>query len=192
MRILAGVRILKPILCNLSRSAGQGAQFPLANFNRNIVRGMANHRHKKVIKLAKGYKGRANSCFKVAKLRVMKARQYAYRDRKVIVFSCLHHLIWRELTFLILIKMKLKQQVKKRDFRTLWIQRINAACRIYGVAYSSFIHGLNRSNIKLNRKVLSDIAITEPLSFRSVIEVAKASLNEYHASRPKKVVTKEL
>ena len=64
-------------------------------------------------------------------------------------------------------------QVKKRDFRKMWIQRINASCRMYGLPYSALIHSLSRSNITLNRKVLSDLAVTEPLSFRSVIEIAK-------------------
>ncbi|KAJ1422370.1 50S ribosomal protein L20P [Ochromonadaceae sp. CCMP2298] len=106
---------------------------------------MANHRHKKIIKLAKGYKGRANRCFTVALPRVIKARQYAYRDRKV----------------------------KKREFRALWIQRINAASRMYGLPYSVLMHRLEKSDVGLNRKVLADLAVTEPLSFKSVVEVAK-------------------
>ena len=105
---------------------------------------MANHRHKKYIKLAKGYRGRTN-IISVAYRRVQKARQYAYRDRKA----------------------------KKRDFRKLWIQRINAGSRIYGIPYSKLTNRLLCSNIKLNRKVLSDLAMTEPLSFRSIVEVAK-------------------
>ena len=109
-------------------------------------RGMANQRHKKVIKLAKGYRGRANRCFTVALHRVNKARQYAYRDRKV----------------------------QKREIRSLWIQRLNASSRLYGLPYNRLIYHLNESNIQLNRKVLADIAVTEPLSFKSVVEVAKA------------------
>lgn len=108
------------------------------------VRGMANHRHKKMIKRAKGYRGRANSCFTVAKQRVEKAFQYAYRDRKV----------------------------KKREFRKLWIQRINAAGRMYGVPYASLVNCLSRANIILNRKVLSEMATQEPLSFKGIVEVA--------------------
>lgn len=110
-----------------------------------ISRGMANQRHKKVIKLAKGYRGRANRCFTVALHRVNKARQYAYRDRKV----------------------------QKREIRSLWIQRINAATRMYGLPYSSLVNKMATSSIQLNRKVLADIAVTEPLSFKSVVEVAK-------------------
>ena len=114
------------------------------------TRGMANYRHKKIIKLAKGTRGRTN-CFTVALQRVHKARQYAYRDRKV----------------------------KKREFRKLWIQRINAGCRMYGsqfFPYSVFMNKLGTNNVGLNRKVLADMAITEPLSFRSVLEVAKATI----------------
>jgi large subunit ribosomal protein L20 len=112
------------------------------------VRGMANYRHKKIIKLAKGYRGRTN-CYTVALQRVHKARQYAYRDRKV----------------------------KKREFRKLWIQRINAGCRMYNFfPYSVFMNRLGKNNIGLNRKVLADMVISEPLSFRSVLEVAKADL----------------
>mmetsp|Transcript_62660 Transcript_62660/g.123331 ORF Transcript_62660/g.123331 Transcript_62660/m.123331 type:complete len:142 (+) Transcript_62660:72-497(+) len=110
-----------------------------------VVRGMANQRHKKMIKLAKGYRGRANRCFTVAIQRVTKARQYAYRDRKV----------------------------KKRDFRTLWIQRINASSRMYGLPYSVMMSNLTRKDVALNRKILADLAVTEPLSFKSVVEVAK-------------------
>jgi len=109
------------------------------------VRGMANKRHKKTIKLAKGFKGRANRIYSVAKPRVNRARVYAFRDRKV----------------------------KKRDFRKLWIQRINAACRIYGHKYSYFINNLLQSNIEINRKVLADLAVNEPLSFKSVVYVAE-------------------
>ena len=109
-----------------------------------IQRGMANQRHKKMIKLAKGYRNRAN-CYSVAVQRVHKARQYAYRDRKV----------------------------KKRDFRSLWIQRINAGVRQYNYfPYSVFMNRLKTHDVRLNRKVLADMAISEPLSFRSVVEVA--------------------
>ncbi len=109
------------------------------------VRTMANHKHKKIIKLAKGFRGRANRCFRTAVRRVQKARKYAYIGRKL----------------------------KKRDMRSLWIQRMNAACRIHGITYNNFIHRLNQSNVKLNRKVLSDLANTEPLSFRSIIDVVQ-------------------
>ena len=131
--------ITKPAINNAIQSTvGFGAQLM-------ATRGMANHRHKKIVKLAKGYRGRANRCFTVALHRVAKARQYAYRDRKV----------------------------QRREVRSLWIQRINAATRMYGMPYSSLINKMNASNIQLNRKVLADMAITEPLSFKSVVEVAK-------------------
>ena len=120
---------------------------PAVSYCWNLVRNFANHRHKKILKLAKGYRGRANSCYTVAFHRVQKARQYQYRDRKT----------------------------KKREFRSLWIQRINAASRIYGLPYSVLMNSLQRSAISLNRKVLADVAATEPLSFKSIIEVAKQS-----------------
>lgn len=121
---------------------------PKPQFMLNDIRGMANHRHKKMIKMAKGYRGRANRCYTVAKQRVYKALQYAYVGRKL----------------------------KKRDFRKLWIQRINAASRIYGIAYNSLIFGMTKTNIILNRKVLADIAISEPLSFRAVLEVVRREI----------------
>ncbi|KAJ1457710.1 hypothetical protein M885DRAFT_514738 [Pelagophyceae sp. CCMP2097] len=110
-----------------------------------LSRGMASTKHKKMIKWAKGYRGRANRCFRIAIQRVEKAWQYSYRDRKV----------------------------KKRDFRRLWITRINAATRQYGLPYGRFISGmLNKDvNIELNRKVLSDMAASEPLSFKAVVDV---------------------
>ena len=111
------------------------------------MRGMANHRHKKVLKLAKGFRGRSSRCFTVANHRVQQARQYAYRDRKV----------------------------KRREFRKLWIQRINAGTRMYGLTYSLFINTMAAANVQLNRKVLADMAMTEPLSFRSVLEVVKSA-----------------
>jgi len=108
---------------------------------------MANARHKKMIKLAKGYRNRAN-CYSVSVQRVHKARQYAYRDRKV----------------------------KKRDFRSLWIQRINAGVRQYNYfPYSVFMNRLKTQDVRLNRKVLADMAVSEPLSFRSVVEVANTN-----------------
>jgi len=108
-------------------------------------RGLANHRHKKIIKMAKGYRGRTN-CFRMAVQRVEKALQYAYRDRKV----------------------------KKREFRSIWIQRIGAAVQQYGMNYSRFIPGLKRANITLNRKVLADMAVTEPYSFKAVVETVRS------------------
>jgi large subunit ribosomal protein L20 len=116
-----------------------------------VKRGVTTHaRHKKIIKLAKGYRGRANSCFKIAIEKVEKALQYAYRDRRT----------------------------KKRDFRALWIQRINAAVREHGLVYSQFINGLNRAGIEMDRKVLSDLAIKEPAAFKAVVDQVKAALDK--------------
>ncbi|KDO16588.1 50S ribosomal protein L20 [Saprolegnia parasitica CBS 223.65] len=95
--------------------------------------------------MAKGYRGRANSCYRTAINRVEKGLQYQYRDRKQ----------------------------KKRDFRSLWIEKINAGTRQEGLSYSKFFGVLNASEIQLNRKVLADIAATEPFSFKSILEVVK-------------------
>ena len=109
--------------------------------------GITRIRHKKVIKKAKGYFGRRKNTFKVANQAVEKAGQYAYRDRKV----------------------------KKRQFRSLWIQRINAGCRLHGIKYSTFINGLKKINLNLNRKVLADLAAQEPDSFKEVVAKIKAN-----------------
>jgi len=106
----------------------------------------AHARHKKVIKAAKGYRGRRKSCFRVATQAVDKARQYAYRDRKV----------------------------KKREFRRLWIARINAAARLNGLSYSRFMHGLSQAGIELDRKVLADIAVRDAEGFAKLAEAARA------------------
>jgi len=108
----------------------------------------AHARHKKVIKAAKGYYGRRKSCFRVATQAVDKARQYAYRDRKV----------------------------KKRDFRSLWIVRINAAARLNGLSYSRFMFGLTQAGIGLDRKVLADIAVRDAAAFAQLAETAKANI----------------
>ena len=114
-----------------------------------IKRGVTTHaRHRKIIKMAKGYRGRSKNCFRVAIERVEKALQYAYRDRRV----------------------------KKRNFRALWIQRINAGTRQYGLPYSRFINGLKKAGIELDRKVLSDIAITQPEAFKILVDQAQAAL----------------
>ena len=105
-------------------------------------------RHKKILKLAKGYRGRAKNCFRIAIQKVEKALRYAYRDRRT----------------------------KKRDFRALWIQRINAAVREHGLVYSRFISGLKAANIDLDRKVLSDLATREPETFGKIIEKVKKAL----------------
>lgn len=114
-----------------------------------VKRGVtARNRHKKILKMAKGYRGRSKSCFKTAKQSVEKGLQYAYRDRRV----------------------------KKRDFRRLWIARINAAARDCGLSYSRFIDGLKKAGVELDRKVLSDLAVTDPAGFKSLAETAKAAL----------------
>ena len=105
-------------------------------------------RHRKVLKQAKGYFGHKSKLFKVANQAVMKSGAYAYRDRRA----------------------------KKRDFRKLWIARINAAARMNGLSYSKFMNGLKKADIALDRKVLSDIAITDPKAFAALVEQAKAAL----------------
>jgi large subunit ribosomal protein L20 len=105
-------------------------------------------RHKKILKLAKGYFGHKSKLFKVANQAVMKSLSYAYRDRKN----------------------------KKREFRKLWIVRINAAARINGMSYSRFMNGLSRANIMLDRKVLADIAVKDPAGFAALCSQAKAAL----------------
>lgn len=114
-----------------------------------VKRGVTTHaRHRKVIKRAKGYYGRKKNCFRTATQQVEKSLQYAYRDRKV----------------------------RKRDFRKLWIQRINAAAREHGLRYSQFIDGLKKANIELDRKVLADIAVREPDAFKAIVDQAKQAL----------------
>ena len=116
-----------------------------------VKRGATNHaRHKKVLKLAKGYRGRASTAVRVAQNRVEKGLQYAYRDRRA----------------------------RKRNFRALWIQRINAGVREHGLTYSQFINGIKRAGIEIDRKVLSDLAIREPAAFRAIVEQAQAALAE--------------
>ena len=108
-------------------------------------RGVTSHaRHKKVLELAKGYRGRANNNYRIALEKVEKGLQYAYRDRRA----------------------------KKRDFRGLWIQRINAAVREHGLTYSRFIAGLAGAGIEIDRKVLSDLAIHEPVAFKALVDQA--------------------
>jgi large subunit ribosomal protein L20 len=115
----------------------------------HVKRGVTTHaRHKKILKLAKGYRGRASTCFRVAIEKVEKALRYAYRDRRA----------------------------KKRNFRSLWIQRINAGARANGMTYSRLMDGLKKAGIALDRKVLSDIAIREPASFTSLVKQAQAAL----------------
>ncbi len=114
-----------------------------------VKRGVqARRRHKKILKLAKGYYGARSRVFRVAKQAVIKAGQYAYRDRKV----------------------------RKRQFRALWIARINAATRINGMSYSRFISGLKKADIVIDRKVLADIAFHDMTTFAAIVEKSKAAL----------------
>ncbi|HBQ44438.1 MAG TPA: 50S ribosomal protein L20 [Thiomicrospira sp.] len=117
----------------------------MARVKRGVV---ARRRHNKVLKQAKGYYGARRKVFRVAKQAVIKAGQYAYRDRRV----------------------------KKRIFRRLWIARINAAARLNGLTYSRFISGLNKAGIQVDRKVLSDVAIHDAAAFSAIVEKAKAAL----------------
>jgi large subunit ribosomal protein L20 len=107
-------------------------------------------RHRKVIKAAKGSRGRSKNTFRAAIQRVEKNLQYAYRDRRN----------------------------RKRDFRRLWIQRINAGARLHGLTYAKFINGLKKAGVELDRKVLSDLAIREPNAFQALVEQAQAALAE--------------
>ena len=105
-------------------------------------------RRKKVVKAASGFRGRRSKLFRYAKDAIYKARYWAYRDRKT----------------------------RKRNFRALWIQRLNAAVRQFDITYSRFIDGLNKAEITIDRKVLSDLAIREPAAFAAIVEKAKAAL----------------
>jgi large subunit ribosomal protein L20 len=119
-----------------------------------VKRGVTSHaKHKKVFKAAKGYYGRRKNTIRIAKQAVEKAMQYAYRDRKN----------------------------RKRTFRALWIQRLNAAVREHGLTYSRFIDGLGKAGIEVDRKVLSDIAIREPEAFAAIVAQAKAALPQQAA-----------
>ncbi|MBK1629818.1 50S ribosomal protein L20 [Thiohalocapsa halophila] len=114
-----------------------------------VKRGVTAHaRHKKVLKEAKGYYGARSKVYRVAKQAVIKAGQYAYRDRRQ----------------------------RKRDFRSLWIQRINAAARMNGLSYSRFMNGLQKAGIDMDRKVLADIAYHDEAAFSAIAEQAKAAL----------------
>ena len=115
-----------------------------------VKRGVvAGRRHKKVLKQAKGYYGARSRVYRVAKQAVIKAGQYAYRDRKV----------------------------KKRDFRRLWIMRINAAARLHEMTYSQFINGLKKAQIEIDRKILADLAVMNPEAFAQIANQVKAALN---------------
>ncbi len=117
----------------------------MARVKRGVV---ARRRHKKVLKLAKGYYGARSRVFRVAKQAVTKAGQYAYRDRRQ----------------------------KKRQFRALWIARINAGARMNGMTYSRLIAGLKKANIEIDRKVMADLAVYEKAAFAVIVEQAKAAI----------------
>ena len=117
----------------------------MARVKRGVI---ARARHKKILKEAKGYYGARSKAFKVAKQAVIKAGQYAYRDRRQ----------------------------RKRQFRSLWIARINAAARAEGLSYSRLIHGLNRAEIEIDRKVLADIAVHDSEAFAALATAAKEAL----------------
>ncbi len=120
-----------------------------------VKRGTTAHaRHKKVVNRAKGYYGRRKNVFRVAVQAVEKAAQYAYRDRRV----------------------------RKRQFRALWIQRINAGARIHGLTYSQFMNGLHKAGIAVDRKVLADLAISEPVAFEGLVDQARAALEQAEPS----------
>ena len=114
-----------------------------------VKRGVTTHaRHKKVIDQAKGFRGRSKNTFRAAIERVEKSLQYAYRDRRN----------------------------RKRDFRRLWITRINAGAREHGMTYSEFMHGMTTAGIEVDRKVLADIAVREPEAFGALVEAARGAL----------------
>ena len=114
-----------------------------------IKRGVTTRaKHKRILDQAKGYRGRRKNTIRIARQAVEKAGQYAYRDRKV----------------------------KKRNFRALWIQRINAAVRPHGLTYARLIDGLTKANIEVDRKMLADLAIHEPAAFEAIVEQARAAL----------------
>tara|TARA_B100000745_G_scaffold212421_1_gene140773 strand:+ start:91 stop:447 length:357 start_codon:yes stop_codon:yes gene_type:complete len=115
-----------------------------------VKRGVTSHaKHKKVLKAVKGQWGRRKNTIRVARQAMEKAMQYAYRDRRN----------------------------KKRDFKSLWIQRINAGVRAEGLTYSKFINGLNKSGIKLDRKILAEIAYDNPEAFKTIVKKAQTALN---------------
>jgi large subunit ribosomal protein L20 len=116
-----------------------------------VKRGVTSHaRHKKIVKMGKGYYGRSSTNYRIALERVEKALKYAYRDRRN----------------------------RKRDFRALWIQRINAGARAHGLTYSQFIAGIKKAGIALDRKVMADLAAREPAAFDALVAQAQAALGK--------------
>ena len=118
----------------------------------------ARARHKKILKLAKGYRGRASTCFRVAIEKVEKGLKYAYRDRRA----------------------------KKRNFRALWIQRINAAVREQGLTYAQFMGGCAKAGIEIDRKIMADLAMNNASAFAVIVESAQKSLGESKQAELKK------
>lgn len=115
-----------------------------------VTRGVTAHaRQRKIMKLAKGYRGRSKNCYRSARRRVEKGLQYAYRDRRA----------------------------RKGDFRRLWIQRINAAARLHGMTYGQLINGLNKANAEIDRKIMAELAVNEPAAFKALVAQAQAALN---------------
>lgn len=111
---------------------------------------VSRNRHRKILKLAKGYRGAKSKLFRVANQQVMKSLAYAYRDRKA----------------------------RKREFRKLWIARINAAARMNGVNYSTLMNGLKKAGVEVNRKMLADLAVNDAKAFAKLVEVAKEQVNK--------------
>ncbi|MCL6638247.1 MAG: 50S ribosomal protein L20 [Firmicutes bacterium] len=109
---------------------------------------VSRHRHKKILKLARGYRGAKSKLYRVARQQVMKSLTYAYRDRKA----------------------------RKREFRKLWIARINAAARMNGITYSRLMNGLKRAGVEINRKLLADMAVNDAQGFGRLVEMAKGKL----------------
>ena len=115
-----------------------------------VKTGVATHRRrKKVLKAAKGFRGARSKLFRTAKETLLRAGAFSYRDRRC----------------------------RKRDFRKLWIQRINAGARARGLSYSRFIDGLNKAGVEINRKMLADLAVSDPQSFESLVDKARGALN---------------
>ena len=134
------------------------AQAPAARCNRVSSGVTRKKRHKKVIKMAKGFRGRAKNCYRIAKNRVEKSLQHAYVGRKL----------------------------KKRDVRKKWIVALNAATREHGMNYSLFMHGLKNANVELNRKVLAELAVSEPYTFKSILMTSQSEIDEERLLRRNK------
>lgn len=117
----------------------------MARANKSVP---SRNRRKKILKLAKGYRGRSKNCYRLAVQRVEKALQYAYRDRRN----------------------------RKRQFRALWIQRINAAVRLHGLTYSQFMNGLNKANVDVDRKMLAEMAVNDQAAFKGLVDSAQSAL----------------